>query len=366
MKVKVVMVILFFSTLVFSAVKPSFIDGIRPLGMGGAFTAVADDYNLLQYNPANLAKAKGFQLNIPHIEVETSQKSMDFISYFLDHKDLFNGDLTNWTMETVNKLTNASLKLNANANISVLGINTPIGNFGTGLFSSVYTNATTVFDIFNINARFESNIDFVLPVSFGTMLEIPGLNSILDSTLGGGRLGVGATAKIIQRRQLIEDHSVFELSGLNPADMLSKLSTPTTGIGFDLGVNYFVPSIGSTFSLVVRDFYTDIGGKVNSNYIFGYAIDPNFEFLKSIADVVVALDVVDLFGDVTIMNKIHIGLEAKFLGFLYARVGFYQGWSGFGLGIGRYLEYANYGTELGMYPGQIEERQHRVSLALSF
>ena len=366
LKIKWVVLFICFSAIVYCGQRPPFIEGVRPLGMGGAFTAVADDYNLLQYNPANLAKAKGFQLNIPHIEVETSQKTLDFVQYYLNNKDLFSGDLSSWTSETIDKLTNAAVKLNVNANISLLGINTPIGNFGTGLFGVVYTNVTTVSDILNINARFESNIDFVVPISYGTMLDIPGLNSFFDSTLGGGRLGVGATVKIIQRRQLIEDRSVFELSGLDPTEMLNKISTPTNGIGLDLGINYFVPSIGSTFSLVAKDFYTDIGGKVNSNYTFGYAFNPNIEFLKSIGDFVVALDVVDLFGDLTIMNKVHIGLEAKFLGFLYARIGFYQGWSGFGIGIGRILEYANYGIELGMYPGQIEERQHRISLALSF
>lgn len=35
---------------------PSKLQGVRPMGMGGAFTAVADDQNALYYNPAGLAK----------------------------------------------------------------------------------------------------------------------------------------------------------------------------------------------------------------------------------------------------------------------------------------------------------------------
>ena len=33
-----------------------FLPGIRPLGMGNAFVAVADDRNALHYNPAGLAR----------------------------------------------------------------------------------------------------------------------------------------------------------------------------------------------------------------------------------------------------------------------------------------------------------------------
>jgi hypothetical protein len=36
-----------------------FAEGIRPFGMGGAFTAVSDDENAIMYNPAGLAWAKG-------------------------------------------------------------------------------------------------------------------------------------------------------------------------------------------------------------------------------------------------------------------------------------------------------------------
>ena len=37
---------------------PKFFEGVRPLGMGGAFTAVADDENALFYNPAGLARVR--------------------------------------------------------------------------------------------------------------------------------------------------------------------------------------------------------------------------------------------------------------------------------------------------------------------
>ena len=47
----------FCSISVFAEI-PFFFDGARPMGMGGAFTAVADDENAIQYNPAGLAQIK--------------------------------------------------------------------------------------------------------------------------------------------------------------------------------------------------------------------------------------------------------------------------------------------------------------------
>jgi hypothetical protein len=356
-----VLAVLFLSGIVMSAARPPMVEGIRPLGMGGAFTAVADDYNVLQYNPAGLAKIKSFQLNIPHIEVETSQKSIDFMQYFIDNSSLFEGDLSTWTTETIDKLTNASLKVNALANLSVVGINTPIGNFGFGGFATVYANVATEYDILNINAVINANIDIVVPFSYGTMLDIPALNQMFDSALLGGRMAVGGTLKYIQRYSLTETRSAFELMDISPDKLIQKLTTPVSGIGFDLGINYYVPNLmNSTFSFVVLDLITSIGTEtVNARYNFGYSVKP-------VQDLTLALDINDILGNVTILNKMHIGAEYNVLGFIGLRVGLYQGWTGFGVSIGRVLEYANYGIETGLYAGQIEERQHRASIALPF
>lgn len=366
MKFRMGVVLLCLSAMVYSAEPPVFVTGVRPLGMGGAFTAVSDDYSLLQYNPAGLAKLKNFQLNILHLEVETNQKTIDFIKWFIDNSSrLTSGDLTTWTSNDINMLSNAGVRVYVATNISAVGINTPIGNLGVGVFGIANTDVAIEYDILNINAKMSSNIDIVVPVSYGTLLQLEGLNNFFDSYLGRGRLGVGATAKFIQRMQLVETRSAFDLSNINPTELLKKLTTPSTGIGFDLGVNYYLDSLASTFSLVVQDVYTSVGGRLIPGSInFGYAFYP--DLLKGLADLTVAVDVRGLNNNLTILNKLHIGAEASFLGFFNVRVGFYQGWTGFGLGIGRIIEYANYGVEAGMYPGQIEDRQHRISLGLSF
>lgn len=44
-------------------------EGMRPTGMGGAFLAVADDDNVLWYNPAGLANIKGLHWNVLDLNV---------------------------------------------------------------------------------------------------------------------------------------------------------------------------------------------------------------------------------------------------------------------------------------------------------
>ena len=53
-------------------------DGIRPLGMGNAFTAVADDENAVFYNPAGLSMMSGLQLGVVNPQIEIADDSIDF------------------------------------------------------------------------------------------------------------------------------------------------------------------------------------------------------------------------------------------------------------------------------------------------
>lgn len=61
----------------------SFLDigvGARALGMGGAYTALADDVNSLYWNPAGLAKLKKREFTASHAEMFESTR-LDFLAY---------------------------------------------------------------------------------------------------------------------------------------------------------------------------------------------------------------------------------------------------------------------------------------------
>src|SRR5262245_18377249 len=54
----------FFSVNVYASEAPVFLEFVRPLGMGGAFTAVADDSNVFAFNPAGMVQRTGTEVTV--------------------------------------------------------------------------------------------------------------------------------------------------------------------------------------------------------------------------------------------------------------------------------------------------------------
>ena len=81
--------IFLFSWNIFAKELPYIYKGARPLGMGGAFTALSDDANALFYNPAGLANIKENRVSLITLEIEGSKKSYNF------HKDAWDVDTDN-------------------------------------------------------------------------------------------------------------------------------------------------------------------------------------------------------------------------------------------------------------------------------
>lgn len=57
--------------------------GVRPVGMGGAFTAIADDNNANIYNPAGLVKAEGLEAGFMYSELFRGLERVDLKQNFL-------------------------------------------------------------------------------------------------------------------------------------------------------------------------------------------------------------------------------------------------------------------------------------------
>src|SRR5262245_44849710 len=66
---------------------PALIQFVRPLGMGGAFTAVADDHNIFAFNAAGMAQRTGGPLTILEIAVGASKDTKDSVDFISDRED---------------------------------------------------------------------------------------------------------------------------------------------------------------------------------------------------------------------------------------------------------------------------------------
>ena len=355
-----------FITDAIGAVPSPFVRGIRPLGMGGAFTAVANDYNALMYNPAGLANLDKWYFTLLQVDVGTHQKTLDFITWFIDNQSrLTGGDLSTWKQTDIDKLSNAGVKLSVNANVLTF-----VGrHFGIGGFGKVNADVSLDSGIFIPKATIDVSADIIIPVSYAAYIS--GLDDFFNENLGGGRLAMGGTVKIVNRRTLKETRNALELSALNPTSYLDKIQDSKTGAGIDLGFLFDAEEdIDSTFALVVNDLYTNIGGDIPKlNLRFGYAWKPEFD-IAILSSPIIALDINGINdSDLTFFNKVHMGAEIEFIKWLSIRGGFYQGYPSYGLGIPLgflRFEFASYGTELGKYPGQIEERNYIGTLAVRF
>src|SRR3989339_104136 len=357
---KLLTLILVLSTLVYGAVVPStFYESSRGLGMGGAYTAVADDFSMLMYNPANLSKNQSLHICLLKLEIETNQKTVDFAGWLVNNSDKLSGDFSTWSASDIQQLINAGIFLNVGDNFYVTGINTPIGNFGVGAFAKATANVSVSEEILDIKAHLAAKIDVTVPISYGTQLDM--LNEV-GNMLGGGKFGFGATVKLMQRFSTTEDKSILSMASFDPQGMINRLANPQTGYGVDVALNYNLPSWASTFSLVGRDVYSILGtDTIASNWVFGYSLQPN---LIPGVPLTIAVDVNDLFGSTTMMKKISLGAEVNLIGLAVVRGGFYQGWVSFGFSLFGFLDYASYGVERGLYAGNFEERFHRISITL--
>jgi hypothetical protein len=101
--------------------QPALIQFVRPLGMGGAFTAVADDANIFSFNPAGMVQRTGAQVTLLEIAVGGSQDLKDAYDFVHDNEDKltnFENLTTSEQVDLVNKIDSDISKLNPRAYVA--------------------------------------------------------------------------------------------------------------------------------------------------------------------------------------------------------------------------------------------------------
>jgi len=332
-----------------------FIQGIRPLGMGGAGVAVADDDNALFYNPAGLGRITRWQFTFPYFLLGTDTRSFDQALFWAKHYNEFS-QFPDVSPETASALSNTRLRFRTEGAMKYVG-----PNFGFGVWLNTEPQLSTR-AILVPEATWDIKVGLVENLSFGWGWDIPSF----------GFLSAGVGFKAVQRGFTRETRNMLELADLGDLNIGQEW-----GAGFDLGILY-QPTSELSFAVVAADLYTRIIEEVQPpNLKVGFAYRPwwlNFEDLNT----TLAVDVVELNwqGDNEFKNtpnnaaqinlaKLRVGLEFWLAQFVALRGGISQGYPTAGFGLTTpfiNLEWAYFGRELGTYPGQSPEWNQRISV----
>jgi len=331
-----------------------FYRGIRPLGMGDAFTAVANDENAAFYNPAGLDSVKKGRIELFPLTVEYAANTPKLIN---DLDDIDTGDLAK-TTDTLRK----HIGKPQYARVSLFPNYTRRG-FEIGVLAQAKFKG-------EVHQPSYPYVDVDGGADGGALLA---LSRGFDAREGMDRISVGVTGMFIQRRGLARRYTATDLADKN-YDFQDDLKTGSA-VGFNLGAIYqfqkwpFKPAIGLAIQNVGdMDFGKEVG-KVEQTVNFGVAIkDFIWKFPATFA-----LDYKDIAGelgsDKDKGKRIYLGAEIDLHKMLTVRGGLNQGYVSFGAEFRIWvikLAYARYSEEVGAYAGQKDEERHVFLLSIGW
>lgn len=384
------------STLSYGVSEPqAMIRGIRPLGMGGAFTAISDDQNAAFTNPAGLTQRQGSMFTLFEIPLNVSEDVMNFNNFYSDNSDKLKDFNNLSTVDQVDILNEINDKITAYKPSLRIGFPNTSFISGPGFLSwgiGLYTKADIGFkfnrSLLLPSISFWGNIDAVVAAPFAHKFDV------LPYSVPGS-VSVGTTLKIINRARLAEyNKSILEFEDFDPLLQMGK------GFGLDLGTMYHlnprwnfgmqITDVGGTnlaFDSVTADKAGQVDkesytGMIKSEWNFGVAYVPSKivywpgRSINTLDRLILAADIKDAFNadepllEATFFKKLHLGAEFRF-STLSLRTGYNSGYPTFGFGarvpyLGARVDYAYWADELGRYVGQDPEWNHQITFAWSW
>lgn len=343
--------------------------GLRPLAMGNAYVAVADDFNALFYNPAGLARIKKWDGEFLNPALEISKNFQTLINDFRDTSD--EGGTFSHILGVIEK--------NAGEDQHVSFQWTPhliFPNFGFGMGLQM-----------NVSAAWHRQIAVDLDVGPDIVLPVAVAYNFLDD-----RLSLGASVKFRARMGLqhllsLEDIQAIRSKKNDDDDADSNEDGPSlddyvfagTGIGGDIGL-LFTPV--KTMEPTIGISLTDIGGTSFSTPDLGgtqapgapNTVLPSLNLGLSLKPVQVgrmyvltSMDMHSINQPYSYSRKLHFGSEIGYGSFLKIQAGLHQGYftGGFQFDIGLLnLRLITYAVEAGNYAGSNENRRYAIQLKL--
>jgi hypothetical protein len=413
---------LFYSAVSADEASPFFIEELRPMGMGGAFIAVADDYTSMFYNPAGLARFDDFHLTLPVLSFDLGGRTLNRAIEILispERRQSFSntvantqlalsgggGSLTDEDKKNLKDVLNDIQQLEALVGPGISLFRISLNNFGVGLF--VGSDLSTGVDKGLLK---NPSINPLSKALVSARADVGVVASFAGELLERDALNIGTSLKYFWRADANVGASPFNA-------LIGKINVPIKlgqGLGIDFGGLYhFYDFPGGQFTagMAIRDFFgTSIfgqkadlgvgGGATDTSKLTDLSLPPNFQDIVPMSinlgvayrpdlympfvfeDVVFAFDLDDIFnhypgppGNPNIWDglllKTHFGLESKvFSKTISFRAGLNQGYPAFGVGIDlvRFitLDYAFSGYERGEFPGLNPLRKHRFSISFGW
>lgn len=322
---------------------------VRGLGMGDAYSALADDSSALFYNPAGLARVRGLNLKFFSLRAGVSgQDAYDKI------KDIQENDGGDEFSELISELYGEHVWSGLGGEVAFTApmIGIAVFNHADALikvdnpvFPEIYTNVVN---------------DYGYALGFGVPLS-PFLH-------------VGTAFKYIKRSGARMPFGASLIADLDPDKIYDNLTAWGKGYGVDAGINLVVPA--PFFSATLSAVWRNMGGISfrSDNPYSSVPDEPNdvtvgaaLLFDTPLLSVAPAVDFRYLNDpDIPLMRKLNFGVEVG-LPLLDIRGGFHEGYytAGFGVNLGLFrVDAATYGVELGANPGQIEDRRYVVEFTM--
>lgn len=330
--------------------------GLRPLGMGNAYVAIADDYNALFYNPAGLARLKTWDGEFFNPTLEITSHTLEFIN---DMVKFVGGGATNITdalsliEPQLGKIHHASFQSTPHLIFKNFG-------FGFGVESA-----------FNLVPH--SDIDLEVDAGLRVMIPFSYARNFLED-----RLSIGASLKALVDARLDDSFNIETLavfSNENKDDPNAKQIEDMTRAGFGMGVDLgllFTPieEMKPTIGISITDFggssFTKLNEKSRNpkqrlpSVNTGFSLRP---IEKGPMYVSVAVDAHMINQPIHYSHKLNFGAEWGYSEIIKVQAGLKEGYltTGFQFDVGllnlRFVTYhVDHGPVVGTHSGLVERR----------
>jgi hypothetical protein len=327
--------------------------GTRPLGMGDAFLAVADDRNALYYNPAGLARLRGVHVSALGARAAVDDELRDVLDFVRSHEEQFSDfdAVDDAFLEELTAYDDRWVAADASAYVDLTR-----RSFGAGAFGTARVQVKADRGVYEPRV-YENAVSDLVGIVGGAM------------PLGRFDLTVGADAKAIWRRQSRRVITAREAADFDFQQIADDLEGAEPGFSMDFGT-LWAPGDGTWSAAgVVRDGWGWIGGeRIDSAVDVGGAWSPIRRTSAFLRGVVVAADLTDLDEGGPFGKRVCLGAEAR-LPLFAVRAGAHQGYGTVGASFavpGLRVDYAYWGRELGELPGAEGQYLHSLELRLGW